>query len=66
MDEPLIYTSKGNLPVNSLRQVVTWQDGPSFTKCIETYYDGDEIVKQSAHVMVKSGLSAAVEAGEFS
>ncbi len=50
MDEPLIYTARGNLPVASLKYAVEWEDTPDYTKMIETYTLDGEVVKQSVHV----------------
>lgn len=57
-DVPLIHTSKGNLPVSSLRYDPQWVDTSDYTKFIERYWLGDEIVKESAHVLTKRGLSS--------
>ena len=65
MDEPLIYTSKGNLPIASLEYSNSWEDAEQYVKFIETYKLGDEIVKQSAHVMAKRGLFAEAIPGKF-
>ncbi len=55
---PLIYTTHGNLPVEDLRQEITWRVEPDQIHFIETYYLGDEVVKQSAHVKFLTGASA--------
>jgi hypothetical protein len=47
--EPLLYTSKGNIPMASLRYETDWQfddQGITFT---ERYYDGEDVVKHNAH-----------------
>jgi hypothetical protein len=64
-DEPLIYTIMGNIPIASLEYSSTWVDADTYIKFIETYKLGDEIVKQSAHVMVKRGLLAEATPGKF-
>lgn len=58
-DTPLIYTIKGNLPVENLRYEPHWEDTEDYIKFVETYYLGDEVVKQSAHVYSKRGVSSA-------
>ncbi len=58
MTEPLIYTSKGNLPEASLRFEPEWTDTPDYTKITLRYYLGDEIVKESAHVYGKRPMVA--------
>ena len=55
-NEPLVWTSKGNLPVASLGYETKWYDTPEYTKFVEIYKLGDEIVKESAHVMAKRGF----------
>lgn len=63
MGEPLIYTSKGNLPIASLTYSTEWDVQPAYFKFTETYKLGDEVVRQSAHVYDREGIkaSAAVE-----
>jgi hypothetical protein len=62
MTEPLIFTTKGNLPVASLRHEVEWRVGEDQIVFLETYFLGDELVKQNAHVKVLAGVSMAGEA----
>ncbi len=64
-DEPLIYTIKGNLPVSSLRHETAWHDDAECTVFRETYYLGDEVVKQSVHVMRKVGLATSIQQALF-
>jgi len=56
MSEPLIFTSKGNVPVASLRYEHKWEDNAKYTALLEFWFDGDEIVKNNVHVMAKDGL----------
>lgn len=49
-DVPLIYTSIGNLPIDSLKYSYQWEDTPEYTKFTETYSKDGIIVKQSSHV----------------
>ena len=65
MDEPLIWTSKGNMKVSDLEYVTTWDDAPTYIKLIETYKHDGEVVKQSAHVYVKQGLMSLAEQETF-
>ena len=58
MTEPMIYTSKGNLPEASLRFEPEWTDTKDYTKLSLRYYLGDELVKESAHVLSKQGLGS--------
>lgn len=58
MESPLIYTSKGNIPVESLEYKTSWHDDPVNTIFTESYYQDGELVKQSVHVMAKIGNEA--------
>jgi len=52
-DEPLIWTSKGNLPISALTYQTAWDVQPSYIKFVERYLDATgEVVKESAHVSV--------------
>jgi len=62
MTQPLIYTTKGNLPIADLRHEVEWQVSPEQIVFIETYKMGDEVVKQSSHVKLLIGAAAVGEA----
>lgn len=61
MDEPLIYTTKGNLPIASLDYSHKWEDLETCIKFSETYTLDGEIVKQSAHVLMKTSPTLGVE-----
>ena len=55
--EPLIYTTKGNVPVASLTLETAWDLQETYVKFVERYRDATgEIVKESAHVYSKLGL----------
>lgn len=58
-DTPLIYTTKGNLPIADLEYSTAWEEIPGkCTKLIETYRLDGEIVRQSAHVLAREPLIA--------
>lgn len=61
MTEALIYTTKGNLPVQSLRYETAWEDAPQYLKFMERYLLDGEVVRESAHVYQKRGLSMGAE-----
>lgn len=65
MDTPLIWTSKGNVPVESLTYKTSWENTDDYVKFVETYYLGDELVKQNAHVLSKRGISSDAVAQSF-
>lgn len=62
MTEPLIYTTKGNLPVAALTHAVEWRVTPEQIIFIESYLLGDEVVKQSSHVHILTGAQSIGEA----
>jgi hypothetical protein len=62
-EEPLIYTSKGNLPIASLRYEHKREDKPGAVVFIEEYFQGDESVKRSVHVLPLAGLCMEGVAG---
>lgn len=61
MDEPLIFTTKGNLPISALEYSHKWENLDTCIKFSETYMLNGEVVKQSAHVLMKTGLAIGAE-----
>lgn len=58
METPLIYTSKGNVPIDSLTYQVRWEVEDSYIKFVERHLDATgEVVKESAHVYDRLGVS---------
>ena len=58
-ETPLIWTTKGNLPTSDLRYEAFWDyQAGHYVKLVERYYLGEEIVKESAHVLSLTGVSA--------
>jgi hypothetical protein len=54
---PLIWTSKGNLPVESLRYVHGWSETETYISFEERWYAEDgELVKNNTHVYSKRGV----------
>ena len=64
-EEPLIWTSKGNLPIASLKYAHSWEDQPDKIIFVEEYTLDGEIVKRNAHVFIKKGLESSVKQGDF-
>jgi hypothetical protein len=58
LSEPLIWTSRGNLPISALKYEVMWEDhSPQYMKFCERYLAEDgEVVKESAHAYSFSGV----------
>lgn len=54
---PLIFTTKGNVPLESLRHEVEWRIDADVVVFIERYFDGDEVVKESTHVKLMTGVA---------
>ena len=65
MNEPLIYTSKGNLPIDDLRYETEWTVNDDYIKFVERHYLGDEVVKESAHVYDRKGVSLQLTAASL-
>jgi len=63
--EPLIYTARGNLPIDSLQYETRWEDTPDYIKFVEVYTLDGEVVRESAHVYSKRGLLAEPAASNF-
>lgn len=55
--QPLIFTSKGNLPLADLRHEVTWDISEDKIIFTESYFLGEECVKQSSHVKFLTGVA---------
>ena len=64
--EPLIFTSRGNLPVADLKYEVFWHEYPETIKMVERYSLADEVVRESAHVYVKPSALAQLQQGQVS
>lgn len=69
--EPLIWTSKGNLPVSTLTYKTEWEfeqtdDGLlKSVRFIESYFQGSECVKRSVAVFDNQGAVAQSQQGVF-
>ncbi len=59
--EPLIWTTKGNLPVSSLRYAPHWEESHEATVFVDEYFLGEESVKRSVHALSKQPLAAIGE-----
>lgn len=54
--EPLIYTSKGNLPLSMLEYKHYREDSPGAIVFIEEYFLNGESVKRAVHVLPVVGI----------
>ena len=52
MVEPLIFTTRGNVPIDSLDYSHEWLENDNELRLVETYKakDNGEIVKQNVHI----------------
>lgn len=62
MTTPLIWTTKGNLPIASLKHETEWRYDATQIIFIERYTLDGETVKESSHVCVLTGVSLMGEA----
>jgi len=63
---PLIWTSKGNVPLDSLKMEAIWDIQKTYIKLIERYTDADgEVVKEGAHVYSLVGLTGESAVASF-
>ncbi len=61
-ETPLIFTSRGNVPIDSLRYEHRWTDGDDVLKLEEFWYAEDgELVKNNCHALAKRQLSICGE-----
>jgi len=56
-EQPLIYTTKGNLPISELDQRVVWTDNADETICASELWLSDECVRREVHIYKRTGLS---------
>lgn len=63
--EPLVYTSKGNLPARDLEYRTRWEDTAQYTKFVEQYFLDGEVVRESAHVLAKECVSLEGQQAAF-
>jgi hypothetical protein len=65
LDEPLIYTSKGNLLISSLTQRDVWTVNEDEIILASESWLAGECVRRQVHIKKLQGASALVEAGVF-
>jgi hypothetical protein len=62
-DTPLIWTTKGNLPIASLAYHHAWTETPDEISFVEEYKLDGEVVKRNVHIFLKKGLTAETAVG---
>jgi hypothetical protein len=65
METPLIYTTKGNLPIASLAYNVEWSENDDEVTMAEVYKHENEIVRRSVHVHKKHGVVTGAKQAIF-
>ena len=66
MNVPLIWTTKGNVPVDSLEYYIGWEMTEDAIVFKEQYRLDGEIVKENSHVKLLKGGEAVPETSQFS
>ncbi len=59
-EEPLVHTTKGNVPLSQLQYRHSWEEDDVAISFIEEYRMGDELVRRNVHSRLKKGLDAAI------
>jgi hypothetical protein len=65
MIEPLVYTTKGNLPIKDLEHFYSWEETETYIKFIDGYTLNGEVVKESVVVKLKIGLDVNTSLSEL-
>lgn len=65
MTEPLVFTSRGNLPVASLAYSVRWEENDQGIEFHEEYRLDGELVRNNVHIRLKKGLDSNIEQAVF-
>jgi len=63
--EPLVFTTRGNLPVSLLQYRYGWYENRREIVFVEEYLLGEESVKRSVHTMLKEGADSHAEAARL-
>jgi len=62
---PMIWTTKGNLPIDILEYRTEWYDAPDDITMAEIYTHRGEVVRRSVHVFKKQGASMGADQAVF-
>ena len=55
-DTPLVWTTRGNVPVAATEERVVWTDNAEETICAHEHWMDGECVKRSVHIYKRKGL----------
>jgi hypothetical protein len=61
--EPLLYTSKGNLPVASLREAVVWTQNEDEIICAVEHWLDTECVRRQVNILKLRGENILGQSG---
>ena len=59
-ETPLIWTSKGNLPLSDLTYEVRWERTDTYVKFVEVHTLDGEVVREAAHVLALQPLGQSL------
>jgi hypothetical protein len=62
---PLIFTSLGNVPIESLTEKVVWTDNADETVCAVEHWLGEECVRRQVNIMKRTGNSVLGAVGKL-
>ncbi len=62
---PLIFTTKGNIPLDGLKHEVEWRFNDGCVVFIERYFLDGEMVKESSHAKLLTGVAALGATGKI-
>lgn len=62
---PMIWTAKGNLPIDIMEYRTEWIDTPTKVTMVEIYEHRGEVVRRSVHVYDRVGLQLGAEQAAF-
>jgi hypothetical protein len=65
IEEPLVYTSLGNVLASSLEERVVWVDNDEETICAHEHWHDGECVKRAVHIYKRKGLEVLGQLGDF-
>lgn len=63
-EKPLIWTSKGNVPIEDLVYTYHWLESAEGTTFIEEYHLNGELVKSNSNSFLKKGIDLFPEQAE--
>ena len=64
-ETPMIWTSKGNLPIDILEYRTEWIEDPTKITMVEIYEHRGDVVRRSVHVYDRKGLCISADQVTF-